>query len=233
MARPVCAVVGVGPGNGASIARRFAGEGYDVALLARGSSFIKSLAGEIGGSRPYGCDVTDPGSVAAAFGAIRADLGHPEAVIYNAGSGVWGDVTQISSADFEQAWRVNAAGALEVAHQVLPAMREAGHGTIIFIGATASLRGGAASAAFAAGKAAQRSLAQSMARRLWPEGIHVAMVIIDGVVDLPRTRSRMPDKPDTFFLRPDDVAASVYHLSQQSRSAWSFEVDLRPFGERW
>lgn len=230
---PVCVVVGVGPGNGAALARRFAREGYALALLARGTTSTESLARELAGSRAYRCDVADPRSIAAAFSALRAELGDPEVVIYNAGSGVWGDVTEISRDDFEQAWRVNAAGALDVSHQVIPAMRQRGRGTIVFIGATASLRGGASSAAFAAGKAAQRSLAQSMARRLWPEGIHVALLVIDGVVDLPRTRQRMPDKPDSFFLQPDEVAATVYQIAAQARSAWSFEVDVRPFGERW
>jgi NAD(P)-dependent dehydrogenase (short-subunit alcohol dehydrogenase family) len=231
--KPVCAVVGVGPGNGAAIARRFARENHAVALLARGPGLIDSLAGELEDSRPYPCDVTVPAAIDRAFAAIRADLGDPEIVVYNAGSGVWGDVTQISRDDFEKSWRVNAAGALDTAHAVLPAMRKAGRGAIIFVGATASLRGGAVSAAFSAAKAAQRSLAQSMARRLWPEGIHVALLVIDGVVDLPRTRERMPDKPDSFFLQPDEVATAVYQLSQQAPSAWSFEVDVRPFGEKW
>ena len=231
--KPVCAVVGIGPGNGAAIARRFAREGYAVALLARSSDLIDALARELDGSRPYRCDVADPHSVAAAFAAIRADLGDPEVLIYNAGSGVWGDVTEVSREDFERSWRVNAAGAFDVSHAVLPAMRQAGRGTIVFIGATASLRGGAGSAAFAPAKAAQRSLAQSMARRLWPEGVHVALVIIDGIVDLPRTRARLPEKPDEFFLKPDDVATAVFQLTQQPRSAWSFEIDVRPFGEKW
>lgn len=230
---PVCAVVGIGPGNGAAIARRFAREGYRVALLARGSDLIETLSRELEGSRSYRCDVTDPISIRTAFAAIRVDLGDPDVVVYNAGSGVWGDVTQVSREDFEASWRVNAAGAFDVAREVLPAMRGAGRGAIVFIGATASLRGGAGSAAFASGKAAQRSLAQSMARRLWPEGIHVALVIIDGVVDLPRTRARLPDKPDDFFLQPDAVATAVFQLSQQPRSAWSFEMDVRPFGEHW
>lgn len=231
--KPVCVVVGVGPGNGAAIARRFAREGYAVALLARGAELIETLAAELDGSRPYRCDVTDPASVATAMAAIRRDLGDAEVLVYNAGSGTWGDVFDITDEDFERAWRVNAAGALSVSRAVLPAMRAAGRGAIIFIGATASLRGGARSAAFAPAKAAQRSLAQSMARRLWPERIHVALVVVDGVVDLPRTRARMPDKPDGFFLEPDAVAATVFGLVRQAPSAWSFEVEARPFGENW
>jgi NAD(P)-dependent dehydrogenase (short-subunit alcohol dehydrogenase family) len=128
---------------------------------------------------------------------------------------------------------VNAYGALAVSREVIPAMKTAKSGNIIFIGATASRRGGPKTAAFAPAKAAQRSLAESMARSLWPCGIHVALIVIDGVVDLPRTRKSMPDKPDTFFLKPDEMAASAVWLAQQPRSAWTFEIEVRPFGENW
>ena len=112
-------------------------------------------------------------------------------------------------------------------------MKHSAKGSIILIGATASRRGGPRTAAFAPAKAAQRSLAESMARSLWPVGIHVALVIIDGVVDLERTRQAMPDKPESFFVKPDAVAATVHWLSQQPPSAWAFEVEARPFGETW
>lgn len=231
--KPVCAVVGIGPGNGAAIARRFTREGYAVALLSRSTDLSDRLAQELEGARAYRCDVTDPASIAAAFATVRAEMGDPEVMIYNAGSGIWGDVLEITRDAFEQSWRVNAAGALDASHAVLPAMRSAGKGAILFIGATASLRGGVGSAAFASAKAAQRSLAQSMARRLWPEGIHVALLIVDGVIDLPRTRERLPHQPGSFFLKPDDIAVTVLNIVQQPRSAWSFEVDVRPFGEKW
>ena len=119
------------------------------------------------------------------------------------------------------------------AQQVIPGMKERGSGDIVFIGATASRRGGVMTAAFAPAKAAQRSLAESMARHLWPAGIHVVVVIIDGVVDLPRTREQLADKPDNFFVRPDDLADTAFALTRQKPSAWSFEVEARPFGERW
>ena len=134
---------------------------------------------------------------------------------------------------FESSWRVNALGCLACVKQVIPDMRKVKAGNIIVIGATASLRGGANFAAFASAKAAQRSLAQSMARHLGPECVHVSYVIIDGVVDLERTRKMMPDKPDDYFLKPDDIAESVLFLTRQPRSAWTFELDLRPFGEKW
>ncbi|MEO7072661.1 MAG: SDR family NAD(P)-dependent oxidoreductase [Rhodanobacter sp.] len=233
MNKAVCAVVGVGPGNGAAIARRFAAAGYVVALLARSSSFTDALAGELEGAVAFACDVTSEVDVTSTFARISADLGPVQTLVYNAGSGVWGDVEAITAAGFESTWRVNALGMLLTAQQVIPAMKAAGKGNIIVIGATASRRGGVRSAAFAPAKAAQRSLAQSMARSLWPAGIHVAMVIIDGVVDLERTRQAMPDKPDSFYVQSDAVAATVYWLSQQPSSAWAFEVEARPFGEAW
>ena len=232
-ASKVCAIVGIGVGNGAAIARAFARDGYKVALLARGGDVADPLARDLPDARAYRCDAADASSVADCFAAIGRDLGPVDVVVYNAGGGGWGDVTEISLEDFEQAWRVNAFGMLATAKAVLPAMREARSGAFIVIGATASRRGGAGAAAFAPAKAAQRSLAESMARRLWPEGIHVALVVIDGVVDLPRTRARLPDKPDDFFVQPDGVADIVRGLVDQPRTAWSFEVEARPFAEKW
>jgi NAD(P)-dependent dehydrogenase (short-subunit alcohol dehydrogenase family) len=233
MHKPVCVVVGVGPGNGAAIASRFSSEGYGVALLARTTKFTDDLARKLDGAKAYACDVTSEAEVTSTFDRIRADLGEVEALVYNAGSGVWGDIESITAKDFEFTWRVNAFGALLVAKQVIPAMKRSANGSIILIGATASRRGVARTAAFAPAKAAQRSLAQSMARSLWPAGIHVAIVIIDGMVDLETTRRAMPDKPDSFYVKPADVAATVHWLSQQPSSAWAFEVEARPFREAW
>ena len=233
MSKSVAVIVGVGEGNGAALARAFSRENMAVALLARRTDFTRKLAEELPDARAYACDVADSASVAEVFDRIRGELGDPNTVIYNAGSGVWGDVESIDLEGFESSWRVNAYGALAVSQQVIPAMKAAGTGTIIFIGATASRRGTPRTAAFAPAKAAQRSLAESMARSLWPHGIHVALIVIDAVVDLPRTRQSMPDKPDSFFLKPDDMAASAVWLARQPRSAWSFEIEVRPFGEHW
>lgn len=233
MKRPVCAVVGVGPGNGAAIARRFARADYAVALLARSTAFSTQLAAELPDARAYACNAGDPDAVRATFAEIRQHLGDVEVLVLNAGSGTWGTIEEVSAQDLENAWRVNVLGAFVAIREVIPAMKQCGRGGIIFIGATASRRGAARAAAFAQAKAAQRSLAESTARRLWPSGIHVAIVIIDGVVDLEATRQRLPDKPDSFFVKPEDVAATVHWLTQQSRSAWSFEVEARPFGETW
>jgi NAD(P)-dependent dehydrogenase (short-subunit alcohol dehydrogenase family) len=233
MSKPVCVVVGVGPGNGAALARRFHAEGYAVALLARSAEPSAQLSRELPGSRAYTCDVADEASIDQAFSAIAADMGPVEILLYNAGSGVWGTIEDVSAKDFEESWRVNALGAFFASKHVIGPMKRAGHGSIVFIGATASRRGNVKTAAFAPAKAAQRSLAESMARHLWPAGIHVAIVILDGVVDLQRTRKMMPDKPDSFFVKPDDLAESVLRLTQQKRSAWSFELEARPFGESW
>jgi len=233
MSTPLCVIIGVGEGNGAALARAFSKAGMAVALLARKAEFTAKLAVTLPNAKAYTCDVADAASVKETFARIRSELGDPTTVVYNAGSGVWGDVESITLDQFEAAWRVNTFGALAVSHEVVPAMKAAGSGNFIFIGATASRRGGPKTAAFAPAKAAQRSLAESMARSVWPCGIHVALIVVDAVVDLPRTRQNMPDKPDEFFLKPDDMAASALWLTQQPRSAWSFEIEVRPFGEKW
>jgi NAD(P)-dependent dehydrogenase (short-subunit alcohol dehydrogenase family) len=231
--KPVCAVVGIGPGNGAAFARRFAREGFAVAMLSRSTELSSELAKELPGSRAYACDAGDPASVRVAFAKVREELGDVDLLVYNAGAGVWGNVENVGPEAFEASWRVNALGGFVAGKEVIPAMKRAGKGSIVFIGATASRRGGAGAVAFAAAKAAQRSLAESMARHLWPQGIHVSLVVVDGVIDLPRTRAAMPDKPDSFFLKPDEIADVVYDLTTQKPSAWSFEVEARPFAEKW
>lgn len=231
--KPVAAVVGVGPGNGATIARAFSKAGYAVALLARHTRFTAPLAAELQVAQAIACDVTDAASVMDAFASIESGLGAVDTLVFNAGSGVWGSVEEIEADDFEANWRINAFGLFACAKRVIPSMKAKGTGNILVVGATASRRGGAKTAAFAAAKAAQRSLAESMARQLGPAGIHVAMAIIDGVVDLPNTRKNMPDKPDDFFVKPDAVAANLLWLGRQDRSAWSFEIEARPFGEKW
>jgi NAD(P)-dependent dehydrogenase (short-subunit alcohol dehydrogenase family) len=231
--KPVCAVVGVGPGNGAAFARKFSAAGYAVALLARRTDLSAELAAKLPGSRAYACDVADAASVATTFEAIRRDLGDVDVVVYNAGSGTWGTIDDVSAADFETSWRVNTLGAFLVSKQVIGPMKARKKGSIVFIGATASRRGVPRTTAFAPAKAAQRSLAEAMARHLWPSGVHVSIIIVDGVVDLARTRERMPDKPDSFFIKPDDVAETALMLTNQAPSAWSFEVEARPLGESW
>lgn len=231
--RPVCVVVGVGPGNGAAFARRFGADGYAVAMLARSTDTMGPLASSLPDARAFQCDVSDAASVQRTFDEIRSAMGDPEVAVYNAGAGTFGTFDNISAGDFEASWRVNTLGGFLVAKQVVPAMQRAGRGSIVFVGATASRRGVPRTVAFAPAKAAQRSLAEALAKTLWPAGIHVSLIVIDGVVDLERTRKAMPDKPDEFFVQPDDVAATAAFLVAQPRSAWTFELEARPFGENW
>ena len=231
--KPVCVVAGIGPGNGAALARRFAEEGFAIALLSRTTELASDIANELPDARVYACDVADEAAVERTFDRIVSELGGVSVLVYNAGSGVWGTIDEITAADFEASWRVNALGAFLTAKKVVAAMKREGRGNIVFVGATASRRGAARAAAFAPAKAAQRSLAESLARHLWPAGIHVSLVVIDGVIDIPRTRARMPDQPGTFFLKPDDIADAVFRLTAQPQSAWSFEIEVRPFGEKW
>lgn len=232
-AKKVCAVVGVGPGNGAALARKFAADGYAVALLARSTGMTSNLEAELPDSRAFVCDVSDPTSVNQAFASIRKELGEVEVVIFNAGSGVFGALDHVSAADFESSWRVNALGLFLVAKEVVPAMKQAKSGAIVVIGATASRRGVPRTTAFAPAKAAQRSLCEAIARQLGPEEIHVSLIVVDGVVDLPRTREWMKDKPDEFFIQPSGVADLASYLVRQDKSAWTFEAEVRPFGENW
>jgi NAD(P)-dependent dehydrogenase (short-subunit alcohol dehydrogenase family) len=231
--RPVCAVVGVGPGNGEAIARRFAADGYAIALTARRTELTAKLAAELPNAKAYSCDVAEAASVEAAFAATRADLGEVDVLIYNAGSGVWGTVEEVKAEDLERSWRVNTLGLFLAGQQVIPAMRRKGQGAIIVVGATASRRGAAGAAAFAQGKMAQSALAESMARHLWPAGVHVALIVVDGVVGGPVTRSRFKDRPDDFYIAPAGVGAISADLVKQDRSAWSFQVEARPFKEKW
>lgn len=228
MKKPVCTIVGVGPGNGAAFARRFTEAGYAIALLARSTAYTNELAAELDDARAYECDASDPDSVVDAFSRVRDDMGDTQILIYNAGGGSWQTVEEVSVEDFERGWRVNALGALVAAQQVLPAMQSKGEGNIVFVGATASLRGGPKAAGFASAKAAQRSLAQSMARHLGPRGIHVSLMIIDGII-----RSERRPGSEGERLEAKDIASLAHYLTTQPSSCWSFEVDARPFKEKW
>jgi NAD(P)-dependent dehydrogenase (short-subunit alcohol dehydrogenase family) len=229
----VCAIIGVGPGNGAAFARRFAADGYAVALMGRTRETLEAVAAEVPGSRAVTCDAGDPASVRAAFAEVRESLGPVDVLLYNAGSGQWGNFQEITAEGLEAGWRVNVLGLLLAGQAVAEDMLARGAGVIVVTGATASLRGNVGTAAFASAKAGQRALAQSMAKYLGPKGVHVGYVVVDGVIDLARTRERMPDKPDEFFLQPGAIAEAVHFLAHQDRAAWTFELDLRPFGERW
>lgn len=229
----VCVVAGVGPGLGAACSRRFARAGYRVALLARNESRLAELQAQIPSSRGFAVDLADPLQVTETAQRVRAELGAPEVLVYNAARGAFGSFLEIKPQDLEANFRVNTLGLLYMARELAPAMIEAGRGAIVVTGNTSARRGKAHFAGFAPTKAAQRILAESMARELGPRGVHVAYVVVDAVIDLPWTRRRMPERPDEFFARPDAIAETVFRLTEQDRSAWSFEVDVRPFGEEW
>ena len=229
----LCVITGVGAGNGASFSRRFTREGYRVVMLARNLAYLETLTKEIPGSVAMECDVRDPDAIRDVFARIHEEIGTVDTLIYNAGAGEWASIMDTSLEGMQSSWATNTLGLVACAQQVIPSMTENGEGNIMVIGATASLRGGAQSTAFASAKAAQRSVAQSMARDLGPKGIHVGYLIIDGIIDIERTRARFPDQADDFFMQPDAIADSVYALTQQDRSAWAFEIDLRPYGEKW
>jgi NAD(P)-dependent dehydrogenase (short-subunit alcohol dehydrogenase family) len=229
----VCVVAGVGPGNGVALSRLFAQRGYQVAMLARRAERLERWAEEIPGARAFACDVTDPDAVASTFSTIRRELGPVRVLVHNAAMGVFGEFMDVKPAQLEAAFRVNTLSLLHCGQAAARDMLAAGEGAIVVTGNTASRRGRAAFAGFAPTKAAQRILAEAMARSLGPRGVHVAYVVIDAVIDLPWTRERYLGKPDEFFAKPADIAETVWHLAHQPRSAWSFEVDLRPFGESW
>ncbi len=231
--KPVCAVVGVGPGNGGAFGRQFAAAGYAVALLARRTELTSELAKELPAACAYACDVADEAQVDDVFACIATDMGPVDTLIYNAGKGVWGAIDKVSTADFEACWRTNTLGLFLAARAVIPSMTARGEGAILVTGATASRRGVAGGAAFAPAKSGQRGLTQSMARHLGPLGIHVAHIVIDGIVGGPETRAQFASRPDDAFIDPEGIAQMALDLVRQPPSAWSFEVDVRPFNEKW
>lgn len=229
----ICVVAGVGPGNGTAFSRKFAAEGYSVAMLARSEDRLRSLEKEISGATGYAVDIGDREQVREVIAHITRDLGPVNVLVHNAAAGAFNSFMDVEPATLELTFRINVMSLLHLGQAVVPGMLEAGRGDIVVIGNTSAWRGSANFAAFAPTKAAQRILAQSMARSLGPQGIHVAYVVVDAVIDVPWTRQVNPKQPDEFFCQPEEIAESVYHLTQQKRSAWTFEMDLRPFGEKW
>ena len=230
---PVAIVTGVGPGTGAAIARRFARGGYAVAMLARNRERLTTLAREVPNSRAYPCDVTNEAQIDTTLDAIRAELGAPKVLIHNAVGGAFGNFMEIDPRVLNQNFQVNTMALLYLARRLAPAMVAAGEGAIIASGNTSALRGKASFAGFAPTKAAQRILAESIARELGPKGVHVAYVLIDAVIDLEWTRKRFADAPNDFFITPAAIADEIWHVAHQDRCAWSFNVEVRPFRETW
>ncbi len=231
-------IVGVGAGLGAALARRFANARMNVALAARTVDKIEPFAEEINNygtitARAYGCDATAAGDVDKLFGQVVEDLGPPDLVVYNAGAFMRGTVLEITAEDFERCWRIGCFGGFLVGQAAARLMVERGKGTIIFTGATASLRGGANFANLAVGKFGLRALAQSMARELGPQNVHVAHAIIDGQILSERYAHLEDERGPDSLLAPEAIAEAYFQLHHQARSAWTQELDLRPWSEKF
>ncbi len=234
--RKVAVVVGVGPGLGAALARRFAAE-YAVALLARTPELLASVAAEIeshgGRALQVPTNVAAGAEIEAAFATIRRELGEPEVLLYNAAMRPFGRLMETKPSTFENTWRVNAFGAFLCAQEVVPGMLARGKGAIVLTGATAGTKPFATSAAFGPAKFALRGLGQVMARDLGPQGIHVAYVNIDGAIDMPFIHRLRPQLTKEDMLDPAAIAETYWHLAHQERSAWTQELDVRPFKEQF
>jgi NADP-dependent 3-hydroxy acid dehydrogenase YdfG len=227
--KPLAIVTGVGPGTGAAVARRFAEGGYRVAMLARNADRLSALEKEIPDSIAVPCDVAD----APALGRAIAGLGDAKIVVHNAVGGAFGTFSQIDADVLQRNFEINTMALFHLARLTTPAMITAGEGALIVTGNTSAQRGRAAFAGFAPTKAAQRILAESLARDLGPKGVHVAYLVIDAVIDVPWQRERLPNAADDFFISPASIADEVHHLAHQPRDAWSFLAEVRPFNETW
>ncbi len=231
--RPHCVIVGIGPGTGAACARRFSDEGYKVSIISRSDERLAEFHAAIPHSMPYRADLKESEAYRETLERIVADHGVPRVVVHNATQATFGRYDEIDIGKFQRNFAVNAGGLLVTAQVFGPKMVERGEGAIIVTGNTAATRGKPNFVGWAPTKAAQRILAEALARELGPDGVHVAYVIIDAAIDMPFARRRRGEKPDDFFAKPDDLAGEIYHVAHQPRSSWSFLVELRPFGETW
>ena len=237
----VAAIVGVGEGLGYALGKRFAAAGYKVALAARSADRLERLAEAIveggGGAIAMPTDACEERAVMELFDTLENEHGPVEVAVFNAGGIFRSPVAELPSDMFEAMWRINCYAGFLVGREAARRMLPRGRGTILFTGATASLRGGAQFAAFAAAKNGLRAVAQSLARELGPQGIHVAHVVIDGMIDTPAARQRYPERAAALgeegMLSPDAIAETYYRIHAQSRSAWTFETDLRPWAEKF
>jgi NAD(P)-dependent dehydrogenase (short-subunit alcohol dehydrogenase family) len=220
-------IVGTGPGLSAALARLFARHGLKVAVAARRTDKLAALCAETGATA-HGCDASDQTAVAGLFSAVEAAQGAPDVVVYNASARVRGPVAEIDPGEVQRALAITAFGAFLVAQQAARRMLPQGRGAILLTGATAGVKGFANSGSFAMGKFALRGLAQSMAREMAPQGVHVAHFVIDGGIG-----ARAPEDAPDSLLSPDAIAETYWHVMHQHRSAWSWEVELRPWVEKF
>ena len=233
MSKKVALVTGVGPGTGSSIARRFSDGGYKVAMIARDKERLKSLEDELEDSKGYSCELRNQEYLNSTVDNIIRDFGYPDVFIHYAVRGTRGNFLEFTSDELQSNFDINVLALHRIAQKVAPEMIKKNKGAIIVTGNTSAHRGKANFGGTASTKAAQKILTESFARYLNPKGIHVAYITIDAAIDLEWTRKAWPDKPDDFFIQPDDIASEVWHITHQSKSAWTFDHWLRPFGENW
>jgi NAD(P)-dependent dehydrogenase (short-subunit alcohol dehydrogenase family) len=229
MPEEIALIVGAGSGLSASLARLFAREGMKVALAARRVDKLAELCAQTG-ARAYPCDAADPAAVEALFESLSRDIGEPTLVVYNAGARVRGPIESLEPGRVKDALAVSVFGGFLVGQQAARRMLSRGAGTILFTGATASVKGFPQSASFAMGKFGLRGLAQSMARELAPKGIHVGHVVIDGGIASSYAKTA-EDRASDRYLDPDAIAQTFLHLHRQHRSAWTWEAEVRPWTE--
>ena len=237
----VCCVIGAGDATGSAVARRFAREGYTICVARRTEAALKPLVDQItaqgGRALAFGLDARREDEVVNFFQHIEANIGPIEVLVFNVGGNVRFPVLETTAQKYFKVWEMCALAGFLAGREAARAMLPRGRGTILFTGATASVRGSNGFAAFAGGKAALRALAQSMAREFGPQGLHVAHVIIDGLIDTAFTRTNFAQRVDELgpdgILNPDHIAEAYWWLHSQPRDAWTFELDLRPSAERW
>ena len=237
----VCCVIGAGDATGSAVARRFAKEGYTICVARRTEAALKPLVGQItaqgGRALAFGLDARREDEVVNFFQHIEANIGPIEVLVFNVGGNVRFPVLETTAQKYFKVWEMCALAGFLAGREAARAMLPRGRGTILFTGATASVRGSNGFAAFAGGKAALRALAQSMAREFGPQGLHVAHVIIDGLIDTAFARTNFAQRVDELgpdgILNPDHIAEAYWWLHSQPRDAWTFELDLRPSVERW
>jgi len=241
--QPSCLIVGAGDGVGSAIARAFAREGLAVCITRRPRNLesleavAASIRAEGGEAHAFGVDARDEAEMIALVDRIEAGIGPLQVVVFNIGANVRFPVVETTAQVYSKVWEMAALAGFFTGREAARVMTPRGKGTILFTGATASVRGGAGFSAFAGAKAALRQLAQSLAREMGPKGIHVAHVVVDGMIDGTFARSIAPDiqtlLDEDAILKPDEIARNYVWLHRQQRSAWTFELDLRPWKENW
>lgn len=227
--QPIAVIVGAGAGLSASLARKFSSEGMKIVLAARNTEKLADLVKEVDGTA-YECQTADPASVQSLFKSVAADIGTPEVVVFNASQRVRGEIAEIDPEEVREAILTTCYGGFLVGQEAAKLMVPAGKGTIMFTGASAGVKGFPKSATFAMGKFGLRGLAQSMARELHPQNIHIVHVVVDGGIRS-EERGRVDGRGDDGWLSPDAIADTYYHLHSQHRSSWTWEIEVRPWVE--